>query len=130
MLGRRSNVDYLCASCSGQFEFVPLNCWCGAIENVVAHITSDVYRVFGRAKLRRIGELEIHEFIYGQAASDGRGDHVDSLINAVFTDGLSTKNRASCWIKQHLHRNALGAGVVASVVVRVRVNDLVGDIAS
>ena len=83
--------------------------------------------VLRRTEGRRVGEFEVRELWSGQARANGRGEHVDALVDPLGPHTLGAQNLTGDRIDQQFERHLLRPGVVARVAHRVRVDGLVGE---
>ena len=103
---------------------MPLNCRRDPVPDVVSYIACEVHRILRTAKLRRIGKFKIHKVVNGETGSNGGGEDVDSLVNAVGAYGLSSIDSAGNFVENYFQSHPLGTWIVPSVTSWMKVNHL------
>ena len=82
----------------------------------------EVDRVLRAPERRRVAELGLLEVVHGRAQLDRQGELADPLVHPVLPDRLRSEHAPVGLAKDDLHRDRLGARVVARVRVRVEVD--------
>ena len=73
----------------------------------------EVDRILRAAERRRVAELALLEVVHGRAQLDRQRELADPLVDAVLADRLRSEHASVGLAEQDLHRDRLGARVVA-----------------
>ena len=85
------DINHQGSSCLSSLNLIPLGVRGLAIARVVTHVSGLVNGIFCAAKSRSISKFEIHQVVDCQPGIDCGGDHVNTLIDTIQANCLSTQ---------------------------------------
>ena len=84
-------------------------------EHVLRGHAGKVHGIFGGAKWRRLGQLQLGEIMHGHACLQGSGEDIETLVHTIAAHGLSTEEFARARRKQHFQRDGFRTGIVSGM---------------